>query len=397
MHHVIIINILCVVAISASIYSIFDFFGPRWIWLKPDKTFNIDGLRAKELIVQEFDNAGNLWASRAMVIYRHKPGENGFERIGHVPTGFSYLWLSNFRLFRFITNRSECIELTITGNGQICVLSGGYIWHSQDNGLNFHRTLKLDHYGFGIGRGILCNGLLSVKDNMVYFGEYFRNKCRTHARIYRSHDNGLTWEVAYVFEPGMIKHIHALQEDPYTGKLWICAGDSDNESMIGWSDDNFSSITVAGQGSQSWRTCQLVFTEDFIYWGADTGSINSSGIYRMDKGNNALTKIADTHGSIMFGTRLSKGTIVFSSGREGFPNERDNKTRLFAIDRHDNISVVECGSWKYKKKGLIFRFATLRLQRTEGAKFLVASVLNQKEVPDGEMLIIPEDSLAPSV
>ncbi len=395
--HPVIIIVFFLVAVFATIYLAFDYIGPNWIGLKPGKTFNINGFRAKELIVQEFDNAGNLWATRGMIIYRLKSGENRFEKIGHVPIGFSLLWLNNFRFFRLLTNKPECIEMTLTGKGQICVLSGRYIWHSPDHGLNFHRAMRLDHYGFGIGRGILCNGLLSIKNNMVFFGEYFRNKDRSQVKIYRSHDGGLTWEVAYVFEPGRIKHIHALQEDPYTGKLWICTGDTNIESMIGWSDDNFENITLVGQGSQIWRSTQLVFTEEAVYWGTDSGSINVAGIYRLDRQTNALTKITDTQGAIMFGTRLSKGTVVFSSDREGFPNERDIKTRLFVLDRHDNISEIECGTWDSSKKGLRYRFATLRLLRTEGGNFLAVSVLNQKEVPYGELLLFPEDSLAPSV
>ena len=98
--------------------------------------------------------------------------------------------------------------------------------------------------------------------------------------------------------------------------------------MIGWSDDNYINITPIGYGSQIWRTCQLVFTEEAIYWGTDTGSVDLAGIYRWDKKSMELEQVCKTEGAIFFSVRLNNGTIVMSTDREGFPNEKDDKTRL---------------------------------------------------------------------
>ena len=59
---------------------------------------------------------------------------------------------------------------------------------------------------------------------------------------------------------------YTVQHDPYTGYNWVCTGDYDNESMIGWSDDDFDTISFIGQGSQMWRVCQLAFTKEYVYY-----------------------------------------------------------------------------------------------------------------------------------
>ena len=361
--------------------------------MTPDKISNIECLRARELIVQEYDSQGNLWASRGMILYCLNKSGNKFLKMAHIPTGFSFYWLNNFTLFRKLINKPECLEATITGDGHICALSAGFIWHSTSNESRFHKTLKLRHYGFGVGRGILSNGLLSVNGSHVYFGEYFRNSDRNDVLIYESRDNGKTWDVAFKYNPGIIRHIHALQKDPYTGRLWVCSGDNDPESIIAWSDDGFRNINIIGKGNQRWRTAHLVFTEEAVYWGADTGSTDLAGIYRWDKRTLTLSRVKAYDGAILYGAKLSSGLLIFSTDREGFPNEKDNKTRLLVVDTENKVSEIEIGSWKHWKKGYRYSFAMLRMPRNNGTNQAAVSVINQNEIPIGELLLIHEKDL----
>jgi hypothetical protein len=372
----------------------FDYSGPKRIPLHTDSAFGMPCLRANDLIVQEFDSKGNLWASRGMIIYMLKKGDNGFIRMTHVPSGFSYFWLNNFSICRRFTLRPECIEMTVAEGGSICAFSSGKMWISNDVSKKFVKTLKLQNFGKGVGRGIMSTGLIQVNKQELLFGEYFSNSERTSVRIYKYENSDMLWKTVHEFLPGKIRHIHALQKDPYTGKLWICTGDEDKESMIGWSDDVFKNITPIGQGSQIWRTCQLVFTKEAVFWGTDTGSENLAGIYRWDKKNMELTRLLKTDGAVFFGTRLTNGTIVLSTDREGFSNEKDERTRLFILNKDENLITVTCGTWRYKSPGFRFNFAKLRFQRNQGNDLLAISVLNQKEFPDGELLIFNEENLA---
>lgn len=389
----IILIVFSFVFFVALLYLILDYIGPKRIPLKPDNKFGMDCFRAKDLIVQEFDKKDNLWATRGLLVYCLKNGEEKFEKRARVPSGFSFFWLNNFTMIRKFTLRPECIEMTVNEAGHICAFASGRFWNSQGIGEKFHETLKLPYYGIGIGRGIMSTGLSQVGDNEFLFGEYFSNPERTRVRIYKYKNTDMRWEHVYEFLPGQIRHIHALQKDPYTGKLWICTGDEDKEPMIGWSDDGFKTIVIIGQGSQKWRACQLVFTEEAVFWGADTGSIDLGGIYKWDKEKQVVELIQSVSGAIFFGTKLANGTIVMSTDREGFPNEKDDKTHLIVINKDNNIKTIDCGTWDFKKSGFRFNFAKLRIQRLQGSHMLAISCLNQKEIRNGDLLIYSEKAL----
>ncbi len=236
----------------AGVYATIDYLGPKEIKLKADNAFGLPCVRARSLIVQEYNKGGELWATRGMIIYKLKKGSNKFTRVAHVPTGLSIFWLRNFSLLRRLTVRPECIEMVITPKGDICALSAGRFWHLAPGKKRFTETLRLSHYGFG-DQGIRNDGIVCVNDSVIYFGEYFQNTERTKVSIYKSKNSGRSWEIAYEFKPDQIGHIHAIQKDPYTDKLWISSGDKDTESMIAYTEDEFKSMVIVGQGSQIWR------------------------------------------------------------------------------------------------------------------------------------------------
>ena len=348
--------------------------------------------RANDLIVQEYDNNGNLWATRGMLIYRLRNKDNKFVRVAQVPTGLSVLWLYNFTIVRKLSLRPECMEIVIDKTENICAFSAGYMWYRSTGTQKFLKSMKLAHHGPGVGRGMLSNGILGV-NNILFFGEYFDNSEKTNVRIYKSLNNGRIWEVAYEFATGQTRHIHALMSDPYSGRVWVCTGDKDNESMIGWSDNNYQIIYPVVQGNQVGRSVVLVFTEHAVYWGTDTGISNLAGIYRWDKESKELLKLQKINGSMFFGTRLAKGTIVMSLEVEGSRIELDDKTRLFIMNDTEKITTIDCGTWNIKKKGYRFSPARLRFQRNQGSNSLAITCLNQKEISNGDLIIISEDVL----
>ena len=383
---------LLLIVIAIALYLFSDYKGPGTIALKNDKVFGFNCLRTNDLVVQEYDREGNLWASRGMKIYMLENGKKEFTRIAHVPTGLTLLWLRDFTLVRKILLRPECIEMVVCNSGDISALSAGKMWFLKKGEKKFSATFHLAHYGFG-DQGVRNDGILSTDDNTVYYGEYFQNSGRQEVNILRSGGIKQEWKSAFEFKPGEIRHIHAIQRDPYTGKLWVCTGDADEESFIAWSDDEFRTIHKIGEGSQLWRVCQLVFTEDAIFFGTDNGEKEISGIYRWDKTSFDLKKLESVPGAVFFATRLKSGTIAMSTNRENMANETDDKVRLYLTPAKGSTKVFECGSWHHKKKGFWFKYAMLRFQRNQDSHCLAISCLNQKELPDSELLIIPEESL----
>jgi hypothetical protein len=382
-----------VVLLLFIVYLYLDYRGPAYVNLKTVSNAEGKSQKAKELIVQEYDHEGNLWASRGMILYCQNKGELKYKRMAHIPTGLSFYFLYNFSLFRRLVNKPECIVATITGDRHICVMSAGFIWQSALKKPKFKKVFTLRHFGMGVGRGIFSNGIVSVGQSQIYFGEYFRNSNRSDVRIYVSRDSGSTWEVAYEFKPGKVRHVHSIQEDPYDGKLWVTCGDLDSESIIIYSDDEFKTIHEIGSGHQGWRTCQLVFAKEKIFWGGDNGEIEYSGIYCWDKSSAKVSKICKIEGAILYGNKLPGGNLIFTTDREGFKNEFDDKTRIVLIKSNGEVSLLNMGSWKYAKKGFRYSFAMLRLPRNQKNSILSVSVINQKEYPMGELLAFDESLL----
>lgn len=376
-----------------AVYLFIDYQGERTIIPRSHSLLGMNCSMASDLIVQEFDKKGNLWATRGLLVYCLDKGDVCFRKKGRIPAGNSLFWLNNFRIFRRAILRSECVELVIDDSGSVFAISSGRIWNNGGNGKKYIPAFKLPHFGYGIGRGVMSAGLSTDHNKSFFFGEYFGNTQREPVRIYRFSPGNNLWETAYEFRQGAVRHIHAIQSDPYSEKLWICTGDEDNECMIGWSDDSFNTITPIGQGSQAWRACQLVFTEEAVFWGADTGNIMASGIYKWSRTEKVLTRVVPFEGALFYGTRLANGNLVFTSDREGFPNEADDRTRLVILDGKEDPRMVEFGTWNYKAKGFRHNFAKLRLQRSQGNDYLAVSCLNIKEFPDGDMLLIPEEEL----
>ncbi|MFH0759149.1 MAG: hypothetical protein V2B15_17815 [Bacteroidota bacterium] len=378
------------------IYLVIDFSGPGKIPLKEDRVFGLNCLRAKDLIVQEFDSNGDLWATRGMIVYSLPKGEREFIKVAHVPTRFSIFWLRNFTIVRRLTLRPECVELVRTGKGDLCALSAGILWALPAGEKKFTASIKIAHYGFG-DQGVRNDGILSIGESTVYFGEYFSNEKEGEVNLLRSTDDQESWQTAYHFPPGEIRHIHAVQSDPYTGKIWLCTGDANPASRVGWTDDHFNTLHTIGSGSQMWRVCQLAFTEEAVYWGTDTSVGETTGIFKWNRKSGEIRKLADPAGAVFFGTRLEGGTVILSTNRQGYSNELDKKTRLWVIGEEDQVTAIECGTWKAYRIEFWDKFAQLRFQRNQGSPSLVVSVLNQKELRDGDLLIIDEGELVRAV
>lgn len=382
--------ILCLILAGFSTYLILDYYGPHEIMVKSDVVMGMPVLRVEneELIVQEYDKEGSLWVTRGMWAYQMKPQKNKFVRRFHIPTGPSIFWLRNFSIIRRLTLRPECVELLIMPDGKALAMSAGRIWYQPDYNEKMKETFRLRHYGIGIGQGIRNDGWDILKDGKILFGEYFRNINRSNVRLFCSEDNGRSWQVAHEFSPGKIRHIHAIQQDPFEDKAWILAGDNKHEPMISWTDNGGYTLNIIGQGAQKYRATQLVFTGNFLFWGADTDHPEDGGIYRYDRKLKRIEKFSSTKGVVLYATRLTGGTIVMSTqSTKGSLSKKETKTRLIIIQDEKNVVSIVFGEEASRRK-----YAKLRFQRRQGNNSLVISVLNHKEY-NNDLLIIPEYSL----
>ena len=152
----------------------------------------------------------------------------------------------------------------------------------------------------------------------VYYGEYGLRR-ETDSRVFRSTDDGRTWSTYYTFarggEPDGVRHIHAVQFDPYGNRVWVATGDHDDECHIGYFEPDGRFVSV-GTGGQIWRAVSLLFTEDHVYWGTDAPQ-GPCGIWRWSRAGRSAEKVADIDGPVFYSCKLEDDTLVMATEIEG--------------------------------------------------------------------------------
>jgi len=240
--------------------------------------------KVNDLIIHKVDQQGNVWASAGYSLYKKQPGIRKYMRVARLPIPPAIEYLGYFKSLRKLFNIEELTEFMITKKGTLIVFAAGYVFRSDDSGRTFQRVHKIEKFGRGVGRGVMPQGYTQNLKGTIYWGEYFRNPQREKVKIWMSKDDGLTWQVAHQFNDGEIRHIHSVQYDHYSNKVWITTGDSDHESSIGFLDED-NVYKKIGSGSQKWRAVSLLFTNNYVIWGTDGVSDDypKNQIWRWDR------------------------------------------------------------------------------------------------------------------
>lgn len=235
-----------------------------------------------------------------------------------------------------------------------------FLLKSSDGGMTFANV-----FTFGAGNGPdgtdvqnvrLLRGILELTRDIpsgggkgtLFIGEYNVNSSRTpgstndRIRIMKSENNGDTWTKVVEWNTNgsnQVGHVHAMKQDPYTGEIYVCLGDYNSKTGIikwdgnaHWVDNR--SIAQTGQmsgfmafsGSQKYRTCDVLFDEDYFYTFVDTQLPNNpggveSGIWRGRKNFSSYTRVDNqvyTYDPMhvgWFGEKIGN-TFIFTTARE---------------------------------------------------------------------------------
>jgi hypothetical protein len=268
---------------------------------------------------------------------------------------------------------------------------------SSDGGLTFKRVYI---FGEGNGPGMgnspsvrLLRGILELKRDVpggggkgtLYFGEYNINQNRVagsvndRVRIMKSVDNGDTWTKIMEWNTNGINqvgHIHAMQQDPYTGEIYICTGDSFLKAgLIKWDGtspwiDNATLPTLRSMsgfsvltGAQRYRVTDVLFDQNSFYTFADTQKPNNlngteSGIWKGSKDFSSYR-------------RVNNNVYGYDPMHIGWFGERMGNTFIFTTSRE-----VE-GTYKWKKLNLQVYTST------DGENWYVSGELRMRDMsPD---------------
>lgn len=253
---------------------------------------------------------------------------------------------------------------------------------------------------------------ISEKDGVIMFGEYHNNSAKYYAdfdnsnlkhtvlpcKIWRSQDDGLTWECVLEKSPLEIRHFHTVVSDPFEPRTWYASsGDKPDECFVWKSDNNGESWIVcndpdpkinvpaafASRRVAAHRFTDLVIQSDRIFWGADdwmgdTGEYDArlpeaartgSRIYSTTKttpfalkeigyvGPPVRTLTAVDHGWIV--TTEAKGEI---SGRRAtiffLSNDFTRLSKLFDVDnfRNRDTALSFSRASRRARNGMLFMF-----------------------------------------
>jgi hypothetical protein len=132
----------------------------------------------------------------------------------------------------------------------------------------------------------------------VYMGQYtsldsgYENY---RIRILKGTDDS-PWQTVYTFPArkdtgyyGGIRHVHAVQTDPYTGDVWIATGDANSQSRIYRNTNHMTPdstgnapLELIGVGSPEFRVVSFSFSRSYIYYFMDAPS-NPQSIFRIPR------------------------------------------------------------------------------------------------------------------
>jgi len=159
-------------------------------------------------------------------------------------------------------------------------------------------------------RGTRPLHITAIPDDHLFWGEYFDNAARDEVHIYASSDRGATWDVAYTFPKGAIRHVHNIVYDGWENCLWILTGDNGTECRILKASCDLRSVEGVLSGGQQARAVALVPTRDGVFFSSDT-PFEANHVYFLDR-SGRVTKVADLNGSSIYGCRVG-GAVFFST------------------------------------------------------------------------------------
>lgn len=382
--------IVILLAIIIILLLLIDlFYYPKSIRSQRISIDKYAGLSAKGLIVQQISN-NNIYCSRGYCVYSSSDNGLTFTKLFKISTDLtSPRYLGNSNLFRYITKYFEFLELYILNSGTFIVFVDFKIYRSVDLGKTLVISKKMRKIDSKEVRSIMPFGVTEDNNGNVYYGEYSRNEKKEYINIYKSTDDGATWNIYYSFNKGCIRHIHSLEYDSFSGNIWFTTGDSDNESTIGYFNEQ-GQINIVFRGMQDYRCTKLLFFEKYIYWGMDS-SRSQNYIYRYKRYNGNLEKICGVSGPIYYGMLLNNGTIIFETAVEGGIGEWDSKVSIWQEEKEE----VKYGFKKIislRKRNFTKRKANIRFPKWSKSDNLIFTCINTERFSN-DTVIISNDTL----
>jgi hypothetical protein len=224
--------------------------------------------RAEGLVLQ-VEDGDDVWGTRGYSLYRSREG-GPFHKVFTLRPRFGEAWGGFLATLRRRFGYQELVELLPVAADRVVAFAGGDVYRVDLTAGTQERVHTLRYFGRGQGRGVMAHGLTRDGRGALYYGEYPTHIGGAYTvRVWRSEDEGRSWQVAHEFPAGAVRHVHGVQWDPVGGGIWVGTGDADDRSQLGFSLDGARTFRWVGQGSQRFRVCSVFFLPGAVVWSTD--------------------------------------------------------------------------------------------------------------------------------
>jgi hypothetical protein len=199
--------------------------------------------------------------------------------------------------------------------------------------------------------------LCQSADGTIFYGEYFFNPTRSEVNVYKSSDDGQSWQTAYTFKTGEINHVHGIFNDPHSNGLWIFTGDEDQACIAGYTEDDFQTLRVQFSGKQKYRICVPLFRDNEIIYATDS-QYEPNTIRKITRDTHQITDLQAIQGSGIYAVDMHNGYAVSTTVEPSTVN-LDKASHLWFSANGESWTEV-CSFKKDKWKASIFQFGSIR-------------------------------------
>ncbi len=273
-----------------------------------------------------------LITSKSSKIYVRKNSDKSDEIKIQLPDeGWKNLF-SPFRLSRRALRLDKCNIVPVEGG--LVVIRQGKVFRYDEMAKELTFVFSLKNC-----RNVLHQSIAVINNNELFFGEYGNNPLRKEVPVYRSSDGGRRWEAVFCFPAGKAKHVHGCYYDPYEDRIWTLTGDFKDECNIICSDRNYTDIEWIGDGSQTYRACNLFFEQDTVHWIMDSQLENSYHI-QLDRKSRTVTRKQLFPGPVWYIKRLGNGYYLAATAQEIGEGVQDQYAHLMVsrdLDQWEDI------------------------------------------------------------
>jgi hypothetical protein len=219
-----------------------------------------------------------------------------------------------------------------------------------------------------VTRGTRPLHVTGTPDGQVFWGEYFDNPRRDEVYIYASADQGMTWQIAYTFGRGAIRHVHNVLYDRWENCLWILTGDYGAECRILRASLDFSTLDEVVAGSQQTRAVAAVVNEDGLYFASDT-PLEQNFIYHLSR-RGRLERLMALPSSSIYACRNRSGMFVSTMVE---PTEVNTSRRVELVGSAHGAEWESLAAWEKDRWAMkLFQYGNAFLPDGENTTDLVA-------------------------